>query len=84
MGLLRNLIFAVVPRGLAQAMEADSRAWMLQCPCGAEISIWDIGGIRYKAVGESRDLYRCARCGKRTWHRLYYRKPAQPEEPPSG
>src|SRR5687768_4642677 len=46
MGLLRNLIFAVVPRSWAAAMEAESRRWVTTCPCGAEVSTWDVGGIR--------------------------------------
>jgi hypothetical protein len=82
MGAFQKFIIAVVPKSWAQALEAESRKWMMQCPCGAETSIWDLGGVRYKAVGEPRHWRRCAKCGKRTWHRLYYRGiPAKPLEP---
>lgn len=55
----------------AAAMEAHSRAWMVQCPdCGFERSIWDLGGIRYKAAGNPRMLVRCPNCGKAGWHKV--------------
>jgi hypothetical protein len=85
MGLLQKLITSIVPKTWAKAIEADSREWMIQCPCGEEISIWDAGGIRYKAAGEPRQLRRCAKCGQRTWHRIYRRKNlAEPQEPAGG
>jgi len=56
----------------AAAMEAHSRAWMVQCThCGFERSIWDLGGIRYKAAGKPRMLMRCAKCGTRGWHKVH-------------
>jgi DNA-directed RNA polymerase subunit RPC12/RpoP len=55
------------------AMEAESRAWMVQCPhCGAERSVWETGGIRYRAAGTSRRYMRCPACGRRGWHRIYW------------
>ncbi len=55
----------------AAAIEAHSRAWMVQCPhCGFERSIWDLGGIRYKAAGNPRMLARCPGCGKTGWHKV--------------
>lgn len=70
MPLLRSLILAVVPRSAREALERESRLWMLICPkCGEEKSFWDIGGIRYKAVGNPRKLIRCAKFGWK-WHRV--------------
>jgi translation initiation factor 2 beta subunit (eIF-2beta)/eIF-5 len=38
---------AILPRKLAEDMEAESRSWFLRCEeCGAERSVWDAGGIR--------------------------------------
>lgn len=54
----------------AAAMEAESREWRLICACGHDRSIWEIGGIRYKAAGNPRKLMKCPACGKRTWHRV--------------
>lgn len=75
MGLLRDLILAVVPAGVAASMERDSRAWKLTCPCGHTRSIWELGGIRWKAAGEPRKLLRCPACGHFRWHRTHW----QPE-----
>lgn len=56
----------------AAAMEAHSRAWLVQCPdCGFERSIWEMGGIRYKAAGSPRMLMRCPKCGKSGWHKVH-------------
>ena len=63
-----------VQRLATEAMEAESRAWMVQCPhCGFERSVWETGGIRYKAAGTSRKYMRCPNCGKRGWNRIYFK-----------
>lgn len=51
-------------------MERESREWKMVCPCGRAISVWDAGGIRWKAAGNPVRLARCPRCGL-TWHRLH-------------
>jgi hypothetical protein len=66
-------LLRLLPRRWADALEADSRRWMVACPCGHERSVWDIGGIRYKAVGSPRWWMRCPRCGRRTWHTVVKR-----------
>lgn len=70
-------LFAKVTPGLIADMEADSRLWMVQCPsCGYEKSIWEMGGIRYKAYSRGKKTYmRCIECGKRGWHKVYKREP---------
>jgi len=63
-----------VQRLATEAMEAESRAWMVRCPhCGFERSVWETGGIRYKASGTSRNYMRCPSCGKRGWNRIYWK-----------
>jgi DNA-directed RNA polymerase subunit RPC12/RpoP len=53
------------------SMEAESRAWMVSCPhCGFERSLWDTGGVRYRAAGTSRNYMRCPSCGKRGWNKI--------------
>jgi len=73
MGLVRRLITAIVPKRWADAMEADSRRWVMRCKCGHETSIWEMGGIRYKAAGNPWTMGRCGKCGKTIWGRLYRR-----------
>jgi DNA-directed RNA polymerase subunit RPC12/RpoP len=66
----RLLTWLAGPEGAA-AMEAHSRAWVAECPaCGHRRSIWELGGIRYKAAGRPRIGLRCPQCGKWGWHRL--------------
>ena len=67
----QRFIFRFVSPATAAAMEADSRAWKFHCAnCGHSQSIWDVGGIRYKAYGNPYQLRRCANCGKVSWQRL--------------
>lgn len=74
---------AAVSAETAAEIEAESRAWMMQCPrCKAERSIWEAGGIRYKAAGNPRKMLRCASCSQTTWHRIY--RPGAPDEGRAG
>jgi ribosomal protein S27AE len=59
---------------LFAAMERDSRLWKAECPnCRTDTtSIWEMGGIRYKAVGEPRKRARCPRCGQLRWLRIHW------------
>ncbi len=43
MSLIQRIVTALVPRSLAASMEAESREWMMRCPCGYEQSLWDAG-----------------------------------------
>jgi hypothetical protein len=71
MSALQKLFVRLLPRAWAEDMEAESRAWMIRCTCGYEQSIWDAGGVRWKAAGNPKRLQRCAHCGNRTWHTVY-------------
>lgn len=53
------------------AAVAQSKAWRVVCPnCGYSRSVWEMGGIRYKATGGvARKLLSCPRCGEAGWHR---------------
>lgn len=67
----------IFPARWAESMEADSRKWMVKCPnCGFEQSIWEMGGIRWKATGNSRNLLKCPNCGERGWHTIYKKQDA--------
>jgi hypothetical protein len=71
MSFFQKLLMALVPRRWADEMEAESRSWMLRCNvCGLERSVWEMGGVRWKAAGRSSRLMRCPRCGRTTWHTL--------------
>jgi hypothetical protein len=53
-------------------MEAESRAWKMRCTCGAQTSVWERGGIRWKAKGSPRRRARCEACGQTTWHTVVF------------
>lgn len=58
---------------LFAAMQRESRLWKAQCPhCRAETSIWEMGGVRYKALGEPKKRMRCPGCGQTGWMRLHW------------
>lgn len=65
---LRDLIFRFMSPTHRREAEADSRAWFMTCgKCGKVSSIWDIGGVRYKAVGRPRSWFWCPACNKGSW-----------------
>ena len=74
--MLRKLMLWLLP-GMASRFERDSREWMVQCTkCGHEISVWEAGGIRYKARGTVRRLGKCSNCGKTSMLRIYHKPTA--------
>jgi DNA-directed RNA polymerase subunit RPC12/RpoP len=73
MSLIQRMMMAILPKTWAEDMRRDSLRWHIICTdCGHKRSIWEIGGIRWKAVGNSRTYFRCVQCGKHTWQRLEY------------
>ena len=70
MSLPQRFFTAILPKKWAADMEAQSRLWIVRCPCGEGKSMWELGGIRWRAAGQPRMLKKCPRCGKRTWHKV--------------
>lgn len=74
---IQRLFTGLVSPATAARMEAESRGWMVQCPnCGYEQSVWDTGGVRYKASGNSYQSRRCPNCGKVGMHKVYRKEGA--------
>ena len=72
MSFIQRLCQSVLPRSWSASMEAESRRWIAHCKCGHGTSIWDLGGIRWKAAGSpSRRIY-CPKCHSLTWHTVVY------------
>ena len=67
-GTLQKFLKAILPDSLADSVESESRAWIMRCPEGHEQSVWEAGGVRWKASGEPRLMAPCADCGKTVWH----------------
>lgn len=68
MSTIQKIFTTILPASWAQSMEADSRSWMVRCPCGFAQSIWDLGGIRWKAKGNPRTYRTCPNCQQTSWH----------------
>lgn len=73
MGKLQDILVNVLPDSWAASMEQESRGWYMRCPCGAETSVWDMGGVRWKAAGNPVRNGRCASCGRNFMGQLYQR-----------
>ena len=73
MSAVRNFLQSILPKSMFAAMEAESKTWMMKCEhCSHEHSIWDMGGIRYKAASKSKRYYvRCPNCQQASWQALY-------------
>lgn len=57
-------------------MEAESRKWIVTCGgCKSGKSLWEHGGVRWKAAGKPSVRLECASCGRITWHSLSYQEP---------
>ena len=69
--MLRALVIKYFPK-LAARFEEESRKWMIHCPkCEQEVSVWDAGGIRYKASGTVHRWGKCPNCGEKSMLRIY-------------
>jgi predicted RNA-binding Zn-ribbon protein involved in translation (DUF1610 family) len=72
---IQRLMTRILPRRWAKDMERESRVWHYRCQvCGLERSVWDAGGIRWKATGNKATAAPCPRCGQLRTHDLF-RKP---------
>lgn len=57
---------------LGPGVERESRQLKVECGhCGHAQSVWDMGGIRYKANAEKSYRGRCPACGQSGKRRLH-------------
>jgi hypothetical protein len=58
---------------LFAAMARESGLWKAECPnCRADTPLWEMGGVRYKALGEPKKRMRCPSCGQTGWMRIHW------------
>jgi hypothetical protein len=82
MSSLQKFFVRIFPRKWAESMEAESRTWMMGCSCGFARSIWELGGIRWKASQSRTYSYlKCPQCGQHSWHKLFRKGQATSEAP---
>lgn len=81
MNAMQRFFKTILPQGWADSMEAESRSWMVRCSCGFERSIWDLGGIRWKAKGNPRRFLACPHCQQAGWHTIYRKREGETDQP---
>ncbi|MCP5097814.1 MAG: hypothetical protein GY943_19885 [Chloroflexi bacterium] len=66
MTFTQKFVMTYLPKSWSTAIRAESENWMLHCPtCGSVRSVWDAGGIRYKAASVSKRVHVwCNSCGR--------------------
>lgn len=67
----QRLFTRIIP-GQAESIERESREWKAICQtCENTRSIWELGGIRWKAKSKGkRQSFFCPECGRRRVHRI--------------
>jgi hypothetical protein len=64
MALIQKIFKMFVSNQTFEKARAESLTWYFTCDCGKEFSIWEIGGIRYKAMGNPVKQVKCPFCNK--------------------
>lgn len=68
---LRDIMMKFMSPKMRAEAEVESRKWQATCPrCQSVNSVWEMGGIRYKAAGRPIRLVRCPNCGKISPHQF--------------
>lgn len=64
MTFIQKFVLTVLPKSWGHAIQNESQHWLLRCPsCDAVLSVWDMGGIRFKAVSTGKRVrVRCLQC----------------------
>ncbi len=76
MSSIQKLFTVILPAQWVRSMEAESRSWMIRGACGYERSVWDVGGIRWKARGTPKRYMSCQGCGQSSWRTVYWKPQA--------
>lgn len=67
MSRAQKLFTSIVPQSWKESMEKESREWKVRCKCGYETSVWELGGIRWKAKGNKKRYMVCPSCKASSW-----------------
>ncbi len=71
MPFLRSVVLALLPPRWRADAERDSRLWLTECTrCGHVSTVWDLGGMRWRAAGRPLTGMRCIGCNKFAMQRI--------------
>lgn len=69
---IQKFLLAIFPASWGRSMEASSRKWLMRCQnCKFEKSVWEWGGVRWKAAGNPERKLLCPNCKQLGWHTTY-------------
>lgn len=76
MSFVQQFVTTILPKSWRQAIRHESQNWLLRCPaCGFIHSVWDLGGIRFKAASSNKKVRaRCPHCSQISMMSLEYRE----------
>lgn len=62
---IQKFFMKVLPKKWADDMRAESERWIMTCEgCGRSKSVWEAGGIRWKAASKGKSMIAfCKECG---------------------
>ena len=67
---VQRIVLNCLPGAWSDSIEKESREWIATCTCGHARSVWEMGGVRWKAAGEPSWKLPCPQCGETTWHKV--------------
>jgi len=61
-----------MPKRWQEDAERDSRLWVTECTrCDAVSNVWELGGMRWRAVGRPLTGMRCTSCSRFAMQRIH-------------
>ncbi|MDX2359733.1 MAG: hypothetical protein QNK23_02925 [Crocinitomicaceae bacterium] len=68
---IQRLVGFFSSKSKKEAIKQESMLWGFTCEnCKKRSSIWEIGGVRYKAKGNPRTMIKCPECGTKVMQRI--------------
>ena len=76
MSVIQQFVTTILPKSWSDAIQQESQNWTLRCPaCNSLHSIWDLGGIRFKAASTNKKIRaRCPQCSNISMMPLEYKE----------
>lgn len=77
---IQAALMKLLPSRWGESLRRESEGWKIVCNhCGASRSVWQAGGIRWKAKSKGkRVLVHCDRCGRNRWARVEWDPELEP------
>lgn len=75
MKALQSIVRYIVSDRVFEEMKAETEEWFLEClTCGFKRSVWEAGGIKYKAtVRRKLTIGICPECNRWRWFRVAHK-----------